>query len=107
MEALENSDRIGCDAIVSNIPSGDMGELSEAIGGRPATEVNAACSTPCATIDDAPPAISPVIQHDILDAGTTAFFNYTLRDDESGLGFLIHAYDDAFGDDLTLQFELE
>ena len=107
MEALENSDQIGCDAIVSNIPSGDMGDLAEAIGGRSADEVNATCSVPCEGIDDAPPAIAPSIQHDILNAGTTAFFNYTLRGDESGLGFLIRGYDDAFSDDLTFRFELE
>ncbi len=106
MEALPNSDTIGCSAIASNIPIADMGTLAEAIGGRPAAEVNAQCSAPCTEIDAAPEAISPVVQHDIFNAGTTAFFNYYLRDDERGLGFLVYEYEGSFEDDLTFEFQL-
>jgi dienelactone hydrolase len=106
MEALPNSDTIGCSAIASNIPVADMGTLAEAIGGRPAAEVNAQCSAPCIDVDSAPESISPVIQHDIFNAGTTAFFNYYLRDDERGLGFLVYEFEDSFPEDMSLEFDL-
>ncbi|MCB9506535.1 MAG: alpha/beta fold hydrolase [Myxococcales bacterium] len=83
MSALPNPDTIGCTAIASQIPEGELGALAESLGGRSAAEVDAECPRPCAALDSFPEAIDVQDQVDIFSAAVVAWCRAYLVGDEA------------------------
>ncbi len=107
LTALPNSDTLGCDAIASRIPDGGLGDLSESLGGRPADEVDSACSPPCTGIESAPPTSPVSEQLDLFDAATLAFIESFVRHDDGARRFLIDGLAESFDIDVEYDFGVD